>query len=79
MPRSAILPGRRATCHAPRDFGGAATTHDLAQTFSYNPAGQIASVTRSNDAYGWLAHYNVDRQYVLDGLNRIPSTGSGQG
>ena len=57
------------------DLGGAATTHDLTQTFSYNPAGQIGSVTRSNDAYAWQAHYNVDRNYVADGLNRIASAG----
>jgi RHS repeat-associated protein len=58
------------------NLGGAATTHDLAQTFTYNPAGQIASVARSNDAYAWAAHYNVDRAYVADGLNRIMSVGS---
>ena len=57
------------------NLGGAATTHDLVQTFSYNPAGQIASVARSNDAYAWQAHYNVDRAYVADGLNRIMSAG----
>ncbi|WP_212597920.1 RHS repeat domain-containing protein [Sphingopyxis granuli] len=58
------------------DLGGGATTHDLTQTFTYNPAGQIASVTRSNDAYAWAAHYNVDRSYVADGLNRVMSAGS---
>ena len=57
------------------DLGGGATTHDLTQTFTYNPAGQIASVSRSNDAYAWQAHYNVDRAYVADGLNRIMSAG----
>lgn len=57
------------------DLGGGSTTHDLAQTFSHNPASQIASVTRSNDAYAWQAHYNVDRAYVADGLNRIMSAG----
>jgi hypothetical protein len=51
------------------------TSHDLTQTFNYNPAGQIADVTRSNDAYGWQAHYNVDRAYIADGLNRIMSAG----
>lgn len=40
------------------NLGGAATTHDLTQTFVYNPAGQIQSVVRSNDAYAWGAHYN---------------------
>ena len=57
------------------NLGGAATTHDLTQTFTYNPASQIASVARSNDAYAWQAHYNVDRTYVADGLNRIMSAG----
>ena len=58
------------------DLGGAATAQDLTQAFSYNPASQIASVTRSNDAYAWAAHYNVDRGYVADGLNRIMNVGS---
>ena len=57
------------------DLGGAATTHDLTQIFTYNPASQIASVARSNDAYAWQAHYNLDRAYVADGLNRIMSAG----
>lgn len=57
------------------NLGGATTTHDLTQTFGYNPASQIANVTRSNDAYAWQAHYNVDRPYVADGLNRIASAG----
>ena len=58
------------------NLGGSAMTHDLAQTFSYNPASQIASVSRSNDAYAWQAHYNVDRSYTIDGLNRIMNIGS---
>ncbi|MFN4358659.1 RHS repeat domain-containing protein [Sphingopyxis alaskensis] len=58
------------------NLNGAGTAHDLTQTFNYNPAGQIASVTRSNDAYAWQAHYNVDRSYVMDGLNRIMNVGS---
>ena len=58
------------------DLGGGATTHDLTQTFAYNPASQIASVSRSNDAYAWAAHYNVDRSYTIDGLNRIMNVGS---
>ncbi|WP_310249210.1 RHS repeat-associated core domain-containing protein [Sphingopyxis sp. BE259] len=58
------------------NLGGSATTHDLTQTFAYNPAGQIASVARSNDAYAWQAHYNIDRAYIADGLNRIMNVGS---
>lgn len=57
------------------NLGGSATTHDLTQTFTYNPAGQIQSVARSNDAYAWQAHYNVDRTYIADGLNRIMNAG----
>ncbi|KTE38041.1 hypothetical protein ATE62_11875 [Sphingopyxis sp. HIX] len=57
------------------NLGGSATTHDLVQSFAYNPASQIASVTRGNDAYVWGGHYNVDRAYVADGLNRIASAG----
>lgn len=57
------------------DLGGVATTHDLDQTFAYNPAGQIQSVLRSNDAYAWGGHYNVDRPYTIDGLNRIATAG----
>ncbi|KQZ60954.1 hypothetical protein ASD67_16825 [Sphingopyxis sp. Root1497] len=58
------------------NLGGSATTHDLVQSFAYNPAGQIASVARGNDAYAWPGHYNVDRAYVADGLNRLASAGA---
>lgn len=51
------------------------TAHDMTRDFTYNPAGQIASVSRNNDIYAWQAHYNVDRSYVTDGLNRIMSAG----
>lgn len=57
------------------NLGGSATTHDLTQTFTYNPASQIQSVARSNDVYAWQDHYNVDRAYVADGLNRIMNAG----
>lgn len=58
------------------DLGGLATTHDLSQTFAYNPASQIANVTRSNDIYAWNGHYNVDRSYVANGLNQQTSAGA---
>ena len=69
-----VAVSRRSTLTT--NLGGAATTHDLTQTFTYNPASQIASVVRSNDAYAWQAHYNVDRSYTIDGLNRIMNVGS---
>ncbi len=58
------------------NLGGGATTHDLTQTFSYNPASQIASATRGNDAYAWGGHYNVDRSYTANGRNQLTAAGS---
>lgn len=57
------------------DLGGGATTHDLTQTFAFNPASQIASATRSNDGYAWGGHYNVDRSYTANGLNQLTAAG----
>lgn len=44
-------------------------------TFSYNPASQITSVTRSNDGYAWTGALNVDRDYATNGLNQYISAG----
>ena len=44
-------------------------------TFGYNPAGQIATTTRSNDAYAWSQHYNIDRLYTVNGLNQVLTAG----
>lgn len=46
------------------------TTYDTTTTFTYNPASQIASTTRSNDAYAWTGHTAVDRGYTANGLNQ---------
>ena len=51
------------------------TAYDQTQGFGYNPAGQIASVTRANDLYAWPGHYNIDRSYGIDGLNRVTTAG----
>jgi YD repeat-containing protein len=48
------------------DFAG--TADDLTSTFAYNPASQIASNTRSNDAYAWTSHGS--------GTTARPPTGS---
>jgi len=48
----------------------AGTSYDTTTTFTYNPAGQIASATRSNDAYAWTGHVAVDRNYTANGLNQ---------
>jgi RHS repeat-associated protein len=43
--------------------------------YAYNPASQIAAVTRYNDAYAWTGHYAVSRPYTTDGLNRYSAAG----
>jgi RHS repeat-associated protein len=52
------------------------TTSDVNWSFTYSPASQIASSTRSNDAYAWTGHYNVDRPYAANGLNQLTTAGS---
>jgi hypothetical protein len=37
-------------------------------SFTFTPASQIASVTRTNDAYAWTAHFNVSRPYSVNGI-----------
>src|SRR5690606_28509466 len=48
----------------------AGTGHDATTGFTYNPAGQLASSSRSNDTYAWTGAAPVDRDYTADGLNR---------
>jgi RHS repeat-associated protein len=58
-------------------------TQDLSGTISdqtigsiaYNPASQIQSQAKSNDAYAWTGHYNINRNYTVNGLNQ--QTGAG--
>ncbi|MBB4099966.1 RHS repeat-associated core domain-containing protein [Sphingomonas kyeonggiensis] len=56
-----------------QDLGGSA--YDFTNGFTYNPAGQIGASTRSNDAYAWTGHYNVDRPYSVNGLNQMTAAG----
>lgn len=42
----------------------------------YNPASQITSIARNNDAYAWTGHYNLDRGYTPNGLNQYTSSGA---
>lgn len=53
-------------------IGGAGVT----STFAYNPANQLTSVSRDNDAYAFTGYVNVDRSYVANGLNQYSSAGS---
>jgi hypothetical protein len=52
------------------------TANDQTATFTYNPASQINTLTKTNNAYAWNGHYNVDRPYVANGLNQHVSAGT---
>lgn len=54
----------------------AGTADDLTVTSSYNPASQIVSQARSNDAYAWTGAANVVRGYTSNGLNQYTAAGS---
>ena len=49
------------------------TASDQTATFTYNPASQIDTLTKSNNAYAWAGHYNVERSYAANGLNQLTS------
>nr|WP_230771814.1 RHS repeat-associated core domain-containing protein [Sphingomonas sp. Leaf4] len=44
-------------------------------TLEYNPASQIKTQLRNNDAYGWTGAFNVDRSYTTNGLNQYTAAG----
>lgn len=46
------------------------TGYDTTTNFTYNPANQIASATRTNDTFAWNGQANADLNYTPDGLNR---------
>jgi RHS repeat-associated protein len=50
-------------------------TNDLTATFSYSPASQIASTTRTGDTYAWTGHGNGSTAYVSNGRNQQTSIG----
>lgn len=53
------------------NLDGSGTTRDLTLGFTYNPASQIASTTRSNGSYAWNGHGSGTLSTTSDGLNRI--------
>ncbi len=60
-----------------QDLSG--TSYDATTTFAYTPSSQIASTTRTNDAYAWNGHANVDRAYTSNGLlNQLTAAGRRQ-
>jgi RHS repeat-associated protein len=54
----------------------AGSSYDFTHSFNYNSVGQITSLTKTNDTYAWNGHYNVDRGYVLNGLNQATNAGA---
>ena len=60
------------------DLGGPTTTNDLTvDSFTYNPAGQIRTQTKSNNNYAWTNQVAVNRDYVSNGLNQYSSAANG--
>jgi hypothetical protein len=56
----------------------AGTAYDQTTSFGYNPAGRFDTLSKSNDAYAWAGHYNIDRVSSGNGLNQFkPATPSG--
>lgn len=53
-----------------------AAAHNNQWTFTFTPAGQIASNTRSNDTFAFTGNVNVDRPYTANGLNQYTAAGS---
>jgi RHS repeat-associated protein len=53
-----------------------AAATDVAFSFARNPAGQITSLTRDNDAYAWTGHYAANRAYTTNGLNQYSAAGN---
>jgi hypothetical protein len=52
-----------------------ATGNNLFQSFVYNPASQVTSETKDNDAFAFTANTNVNRNYTSNGLNQLTSAG----
>lgn len=58
-----------------QDLDGSGTANDAITSFSYSPASQIVSQTRTNDIYAWGGHFNVNRGYASNGLNQLTASG----
>lgn len=52
------------------------TAQDVSYSLTYNPGGQILTRTNSNAAYSWTGHYNIDRDYTVNGLNQLTAAGA---
>jgi RHS repeat-associated protein len=53
----------------------AGTAQDVTSALAYNPASQITTKARSNDAYAFTGYVNVSRSYAANGLNQYTTAG----
>ncbi|MBO9707336.1 MAG: RHS repeat-associated core domain-containing protein [Caulobacter sp.] len=51
------------------------TGSDVTWTFGYNPASQLTTSSRNNDAYAWYGASTVNRGYTTNGLNQYSVVG----
>jgi len=49
---------------------------NVTSTFAYNPASQITSKVRSNNAYAWNGYTTLSRAYTANGLNQYKTAGA---
>lgn len=52
-------------------------TKNTVSTFGYNPANQIISQTRSNDAYAFTGYVTASKAYTVNGLNQYTAVDAG--
>ena len=52
------------------------TAETVRWNYTFNPASQLASVSRTNDAYAFTGNYNVSRAYTANGLNQYTAAGA---
>jgi len=57
----------------------AGTASDVTSTFAYNPASQIVTKKRWNDAYRFTGYVDVSRPYAVNGLNQYTTAGIAPG
>jgi YD repeat-containing protein len=57
--------------------GLAGTSADVTTGLAYNPADQIVTRTRTNDAYAFGGYVNLSRSYTKNGLNQYTAAGGG--
>ncbi|MEG3155148.1 RHS repeat domain-containing protein [Sphingomonas sp. RB1R13] len=53
----------------------AGTTNDVSTTFSYSPASQIMSLSKTNDLYAWTGHGLGTTGTVTNGHNQLATVG----